>query len=510
MLRITSHCSYLILTLILISSVVFAENPDVYTLGVVHVTATRTEKDEMQIPATVYDISSEELNNTKMVRSMPEALKEIPAVMVQKTSHGQGSPYVRGLTGFRNLFLIDGIRLNNSVFRDGPNQYWNTVDPFSLKKIEIVKGPGSVLYGSDSVGGTINVFTKSPVYINDAYSPGGRIYGRYSYGEDSYIGRGEVRGGNKKFGWIMGFSLKDFGDIKGGEDIGKQPHTGYDEWDGDLKLEYKIDDDSKLVFAHQRVNMDDAWRTHKTIYGISWEGTSVGNEQARILDQDRNLTYLQYYGKNHGNLIDNIKLSLSYHEQKESRYRLRSDDRSDIQGLDIGTIGLWGQIDTIQNYGTWTYGLEYYHDDVESSSVSYNSDGSLRSIEIQGPVADDAAYDLLDLYIQLDMPVTESFSVITGARYTYAGMDAKKIKDPVTGERTSFEDDWNSIVTSTRVLYHIDKNNNYIIFSGISQGFRAPNLIFLISQDWTLHEVMKLKQQPLVLNLKNLYPMKLA
>jgi len=49
--------------------------------------------------------------------------------MVQKTSQGQGSPFIRGFTGFRTLFLIDGIRLNNSAFRDGPNQYWNTVDP---------------------------------------------------------------------------------------------------------------------------------------------------------------------------------------------------------------------------------------------------------------------------------------------------------------------------------------------------------------------------------------------
>jgi hemoglobin/transferrin/lactoferrin receptor protein len=58
---------------------------------------------------------------------VPESLAREPGVMVQKTAHGQGSPYLRGFTSQRTLFLIDGIRLNNSVFREGPNQYWNTV-----------------------------------------------------------------------------------------------------------------------------------------------------------------------------------------------------------------------------------------------------------------------------------------------------------------------------------------------------------------------------------------------
>ena len=61
-------------------------------------------------------------------RSLPEALEETPGVGVQKTGPGQGSPFIRGFTGFRNVMLIDGIRLNNSTFREGPNQYWSTVD----------------------------------------------------------------------------------------------------------------------------------------------------------------------------------------------------------------------------------------------------------------------------------------------------------------------------------------------------------------------------------------------
>ncbi len=126
------------------------------------VTATASERSAHDVPYTVEVFSATELRQRRLARTLPEALAEVPGVMLQKTAHGQGSPYVRGFTGFRNLFLIDGVRLNNSVFRDGPNQYWATVDPLGLERLEVVKGPVSSLYGSDAVGGTVNAITLAP------------------------------------------------------------------------------------------------------------------------------------------------------------------------------------------------------------------------------------------------------------------------------------------------------------------------------------------------------------
>ena len=94
-------------------------------------------------------------------RSLPEALQYTPGVLVQKTAHGHGSPFIRGFTGRQNLLMVDGIRINNSTWRSGPVQYWNTVDPLSIERIELVRSQGSVLYGSDSAGGTLNALTKS-------------------------------------------------------------------------------------------------------------------------------------------------------------------------------------------------------------------------------------------------------------------------------------------------------------------------------------------------------------
>lgn len=93
---------------------------------------------------------------------MFHALQNELGVLMQSTAKGQASPYIRGLTGQQVLILVDGVRLNNSIFRSGPNQYFNTIDPGMVDHIEVVRGQGSVLWGSDAIGGVINIVTRGP------------------------------------------------------------------------------------------------------------------------------------------------------------------------------------------------------------------------------------------------------------------------------------------------------------------------------------------------------------
>lgn len=463
----------------------YAETGEVITLEEICVTATRTEKNILNIPYTTYFLSSEKMQDERMVRTVPEALDEIPGIMVQKTSHGQGSPFIRGFSGFRTLFLIDGIRLNNSTFRDGPNQYWNTVDPLSINRLEVIEGPSSVLYGSDAIGGTVSAMTIGPEYDKGhGYNWNGRVYYRYADAERSNTGRGELGGAyDRKFGWILGYSYKDFGNVEGGKNVGVQQKTGYDEWDGDLKVEYTFGSDSKLTFAYQKVDQDDAWRTHKTEYGISWEGTTIGDEKRRSLDQDRDLTYLQYRDMNMGSIFDRLSLSISYQRQEEERHRVKKDNRSDVQGVDVHTTGIGAQIGTFSDFGIWSWGIEYYHDEVDSFQRKYNADGTFDKSGIQGPVGDDASYDLVGVYVQDDIYVTEKLGLILGTRYNYVQAKADKVKDPQSGEVMSIDEDWDAIVGSLRALYHVDNEGNYNLFGGVSQGFRAPNLSDLTRLD---------------------------
>ncbi len=465
---------------------VIAADPgtNVSSAAAVIVTARRVEQLAHDVPQYVDTLSESELRIEKAARTVPEALADQTATLVQKTGHGQGSPYIRGFTGFRNLFLIDGIRLNNSVFRDGPNQYWNTVDALTIRRLEVVKGPASSLYGTDAVGGTVNALTQRREDYSAGFNWDRSIYSRYSSAENSIMGRAEVSANlDDTLGFIIGYSYKDFGDLEGGENVGTQRMTGYDEQDWNMRVDYFPDEESIVTFAHQGVEQDDAWRTHKTIYGISWEGTVVGKEKRRSLDQNRALTYLQYERGNIGGICNEIRLGVSHHRQGEERLRIKSDDRSDIQGFDVDTYGVFAHLRAPSPAGDITYGIDAYRDNVDSYSTSYNADGSLRSRGVQGPVADDATYDTIAVFLRDEVPVHDRVTLALGTRYDYSTADAGAVEDPQTGNQLTMTDHWAALVSSARIMCDLSADGDVRVFAGAAQGFRAPNLSDLTRLD---------------------------
>jgi len=144
-------------------------------------TTTDTEKprklDTMQVTAGLQAESIKEVASAVSVIThdefftrpnalLPDLLRDEAGVYVQQTTPGQGIPIIRGLKGSQNLHLVDGIRLNTAFFRDAPNQYLALVDPFWADQIEVVRGPSSVLYGGDAMGGVVNIITHRPALAN--------------------------------------------------------------------------------------------------------------------------------------------------------------------------------------------------------------------------------------------------------------------------------------------------------------------------------------------------------
>lgn len=395
--------------------------------------------------------------------------------MLQRTGNAQTSPYIRGFTGFRTLLLVDGIRLNNSVFRDGPNQYWGTVDPYSVDRTELVRGSGSVLYGPDSIGGTVQALTRSR---SGTAGPGadGRVLYRFASAEDSHVGRveGGVDAGDVSVS--LGGTIKRFGDLKGGSQVGVQPKTGYQEQDIDGKIQWRLKPGLELVLAHQTVDQDDAWRTHSTIYGKSWEGTRPGSNLSRILDQDRNLTYLQLKGIDVAPWLSSLHASLSLQRQAEAEDRVRANRMRERQGFDVQTLGTFLTLESPSAVGTWVYGGDFYHDWVNTRLRQYKPDGTISLVDIQGPVADDAGYDLLGVFAEDRIPVGRWVEVSVGGRYTHAAAYADRLKDPVSGGLSSFDRNWNAAVGHVRAVGSITEDKVWQWIGGVSQSFRAPNL----------------------------------
>ena len=457
---------------------------DAFSVPEVLVTATRNEMETFATPYMAYVVQMDTFGTNRQYRTTTKALEDVPGVMVQKTSHAQGSPYIRGFTSFRNLMMVDGIRLNNSIFRPGPNQYWNLIDPFTISRLEVVKGPSSVLYGSDAVGGTVNAILRRPEGYGGPTGWYRQLYGRTGTATRSFVGRGEVNAYvDGKVGILVGGTWQHFGDVRAGGGLGRQPFTGYDQCSGDFRIEYRADADTTVTAAHYQFYEDNAWRTHKTVHGVHWHGTTVGSEWRRVIDEGRSLTYLRYKRENLGGLVDAVEVTGSFQQLKETRWRVRNDGRSDRQGIDLRTYGVGLQLTSPSPVGEWTYGAEWYHDEVDTFKKKYNADGSFNSVAIQGPVGDDARYDLLGLYVQNRLPIGEQVEVILGGRYTYARAEAEKVEDPDTGNPIGIADDWDSLVGSARVSWFLDPAQHWNVFGGVSQGFRAPNLSDLTRLD---------------------------
>jgi hemoglobin/transferrin/lactoferrin receptor protein len=209
----------------------------------------------------------------------------------------------------------------------------------------------------------------------------------------------------------------------------------------------------------------------------------VGSELKRALDQDRSLTYLQLHAEDLDWYIDTIRANASYQRQEEQRYRRRDDNRVDRQGVEVGTLGFWLQAESPSPLGRWTYGAEYYQDQVDSYNKTWNADGSFAADAIQGPVADDSQYHTVGVFLQDEFTLFERLTVTLGARYNYVYVYADKFEDPETGLEDNLEDHWDSFAASGRFLFRVDKDAHWNLFGGVSQGFRAPNLSDLTRLD---------------------------
>ena len=232
-------------------------------LGEVVVTASRYSSFQVKTPEAIRLIDSKSIEKLQL-RTAPEALMAIPGVFVQKTNHGGGSPFLRGLTGNQTLLLVDGIRLSNAIVRYGPNQYFNTIDVFSIEKMEVLRGNGSVQYGSDAIGGTIQAFSHE-VTTSEKPEWGSSFLTRIAtHGMEQSL-NGSVNFSNKRFAVRAGATWRNFGDLVGGDTTGRQSPTGYRELDFDLKSRILISSSSVLTLAYQRVHQSDVPVYHKVI-----------------------------------------------------------------------------------------------------------------------------------------------------------------------------------------------------------------------------------------------------
>lgn len=437
-----------------------ADSTLVISLQEIVVTSQRNPQKSAYIPYSVSSITLKSLDDF-IPRTTPEALTNMNGVFVQKTNHGGGSPFVRGLTGNQTLLLLDGIRLNNSIYRYGPNQYLNTIDAFAVNKIEVAKGTGSVQYGTDAMGGVIHVFTKEPVLNQDRSSLHGNVFGKYMTGDMEESGRTELEYSSPKFAALVGGTYRNFGDIIGGKNTGKQSPTGYDEYAFDAKILMTLKKNIQLTVASQFLR-----QLHVPVYHKVKLENYLLNE---FNPQQRLLSYARLNIQGNKKLFNQVRVIASWQQNEEGRSSQKNGSNLLIREKDkIKTLGLTIDISSVMSK-IWTAnsGIEIYHDQVSSTRNEINNSGTGTSTFNRGLYPDNSKSGNFSVYTLQHLNIG-NWIIDGGIRYNSFKIN---ISDVTLGDVAISPD---ALVINAAAMYNFSRVHH--VYTNFSQGFRAPNI----------------------------------
>ena len=415
------------------------------------VIGSRYQASELQTPQAVSQIQASRIAE-RAYRTTPQALSHQPGVMVQKTAHGQGSPFIRGLTGKQVLILVDGMRLNNSTFRFGPNQYLSTVPVNVIERLEVLRGPAAALYGSDALGGVINLITSMEGVENFK-----RLESTYGSSDNE---RSLALSGAQVLGrWVVRGSAgrRDFDDVNGGGDLGEQNYTGYKERHAFASALHKLDDGGRWGINFSQSTQIDVPRTDKYI-----------NDSERYLfERQARRSFNTFADLPLDALIaDNMKVRLERQVQTEHVFRQRfgSDLVRHVHDQ-VTTDGFNLQFDRSIGQHLLLYGVEVYRDEVDSRGRR-SLGGVVQSRS--GSFPDDSRYTTAAGFSHLSLSIGERALVDVTLRYSEFRAEASLTDYGKLDER------YRDLTGSLRGSYELLPGTR--IFAGISSGFRAPNL----------------------------------
>lgn len=431
-------------------------------LNVRVVAAASREQRPFDSPRSISVVTADDLRR-RNYRSTPEALEEVAGVMVQQTNDGGGSPILRGLIGNQVLLMIDGVRLNNAIYRLGPNQYLNTIDINSIERIEVIRGPGSVLFGSDALGGIINIVTKSRV-IGDAHPGGVEVSTRLSSADRGAIGRVAFDGGTRRLSVVGGVSVASLGQIRrGGGAV--QPFTGYDQWAADVKLVVAAGADQTVTLSAQHVNQSGIQRTDVLAAGTDLE--------YRWDPQVRTLLSAEWARAKPLGFVRDARVLASYQEQGEHIFRVtaaRPSQRRQIYDGDR-SLNVRAQLFSQKAGHSLTYGADLSEDWVRSTRTDTVLATGAQTLQ-RGTYADGGRASSVAAFLQDQLTLTRRIGLELGARYTSLNLGAA-LADPTTGS-VAVDTHNSGLVGSTYGTYLL--TDTLKVVGGVSQGFRAPNI----------------------------------
>ena len=428
-----------------------------------------------------YDVEKDVIDRSP---SLAKLLDGKPGVQLQETNRGGGTVFIRGLIGPENLILIDGLRFNQSTFRTGPNQYLDTVGLSAVSEISAVNGPAGLLFGSNAIGGVINIKTNRKLADQHSASANlgfdtarSSVFGLFkgtvfkekttlrlgiNYGQEGMLHAGE--------GPFLTSGLKENGDFLGND---------FQRLGWSLGLNSKPDDNVELTARYLFSSVQNAPRLDR-----------IGEGRLRVADNDDHFGYLrtQILGPKY---LDTISIAVMFHHTNELQRRYRCQRRGvkarDIEGCAkrevdqitrktetndrVTTIGFVSSLQSnLFEFLMLDAGVDVYHDQVTSLANETNSEGVVN--ESQGNFPRGATYTSSGVFALLSWTI---YSDLERALELQGGIRGDLVyaeADPLPGLGAL---DYTHVgpVGSLNFSYVTE---SHLAWLGWHQGFRPPNL----------------------------------
>ncbi|MFQ5927169.1 MAG: TonB-dependent receptor domain-containing protein, partial [Terriglobia bacterium] len=458
----------------------------------VTITPLRGEVQEaFALPSEVNVVSARKLSERPGFL-LAQALREEVGVQIQQTSAHQAAVIIRGLTGQEVVHLIDGVRYNTSTFRPGPNQYFALIDPSFVERVEIERGPNSAQYGSDSLGGTVNVLPVRPHLAATGKQLHGEMVPFFRSADLASGGSARLSYGEERWNLLGGASGRRVQDLRAGrgEDshaavrrfLGLAPKvlgrrlqdTGFTQWGGYARFSWRPAPGHFFAASYHRSEQHGGRRYDRLNGG---NGDLIHAFDPQILD----FFYLRYEKQQLGRL-DSLVGTFSYNRQRDDRTQQggAGNFRAAIRDEFNQTEVFGYQVQASSHIGTrqvLVFGGEVYVEHIASRATRFDPVRGSRSV-VRGRFPDGSRYTTYGLFYQHSADLVRNrLRAQGGLRYSafqFRTFADKNLLDPA-GQPT-VPDFATTLQDFTFNLGLVLRMTSYLYLSGqVSRGFRAPN-----------------------------------
>jgi hemoglobin/transferrin/lactoferrin receptor protein len=431
-------------------------------------------------------------------------------IFVQKSQQGGSSPILRGFEASRILLVIDGVRMNNAIYRSGHLQNVITTDQNSLSRVEIMYGPSSTVYGSDALGGTIHLITKAPVLSGSKkILTTGTAFTRYSSVNNEKTIHADASIGGKKLAWLQAYNYSDFGDMKMGNNynskypnfgrrsqyIGQvngidsvlnnsddrvQKFSGYKQWDITQKILLKQSDKVAQSLSFQLSNSTNVPRYDRlqdTRNFGSTTGTTLRyaewfyGPQKRILGAyELNITKAGFFNE--------VKANINYQRIEESRQtrEYRRNDRFDSRMEKVKVFGATISGRKLMGNNELVIGADVQLNNVKSTATRTNqSTGIVTKLDTRYPDGKNNMNNF-GVYAQHTYKFKNKKLVLNDGLRLQAISLKSNVADNSFFRLPDTTVTQNNIAVTGNLGIIFTPQNSTTLRASLSSGFRAPNI----------------------------------